>query len=76
MCNMFGYGEIKPSGSAYYSGTMLEVFSKIQHENFQTVVIERKEDLWPCFKEFLSKDRKRMVRTAQQEKQEELRVAP
>ena len=76
VCNMFGYGEIKPSGSAYYSGTMLEVFSKIQHENFQTVVIERKEDLWPCFKEFLSKDRKRMVRTAQQEKQEELRVAP
>ena len=56
-CNLFGYGEIKPSGSAYYSGSMLEVFSKIKSENFQMVVIERKEDLWPAFRAFLTKDR-------------------
>lgn len=56
VCNLFGYGEIKPSGSAYYSGSMLEVFSKIQRENFHMVVIEKKEDLWPAFKSFLQKD--------------------
>jgi len=57
VCNLFGYGEIKPSGSAYYSGSMLEVFNQIKHDNFQIVVIERKEDLWPGFKSFLTKDR-------------------
>ena len=57
LCNLFGYGEIKPSGSAYYSGSMLDVFGKIQRENFHMVVIEKKEDLWPAFKSFLSKDR-------------------
>lgn len=57
VCNLFGYGEIKPSGSAYYSGSMLEVFAQVQHDNFQTVVIEKKEDLWPAFKSFLTKDR-------------------
>ncbi len=57
VCNLFGYGEIKPSGSAYYSGSMLEVFGQIKHDNFQMVVIERKEDLWPSFKSFLTKDK-------------------
>jgi sporulation protein YhbH len=56
-CNLFGYGEIKPSGSAYYSGSMLEILGKIQEENFQMVVIERKEDLWSAFKSFLTKDK-------------------
>ena len=57
VCNLFGYGEIKPAGSAYYSGSMLEVFGAIKHDNFQMVVIERKEDLWPGFKSFLTRDR-------------------
>lgn len=57
VCNLFGYGEIKPAGSAYYSGSMLEVFGQISAENFQMVVIERKEDLWPSFKAFLTKDK-------------------
>ncbi len=57
VCNLFGYGEIKPSGSAYYSGSMLEIFGKIQRDNFQMLVIEKKEDLWPAFKSFLTKDR-------------------
>ena len=58
VCNLFGYGEIKPSGSAYYSGSMLEVFGQIKADNFHMVVIEKKEDLWPGFKSFLNKDRK------------------
>jgi uncharacterized protein len=54
LCNMFGYGEIKPSGSSYYSGSMLDVFNEITQENFRTLLIEKKEDLWPAFKNFLS----------------------
>jgi sporulation protein YhbH len=61
VCNLFGYGEIKPSGSAYYSGSMLEVFGQVQAENFQMVTIEKKEDLWPAFKSFLSKDRSNVL---------------
>ncbi len=57
VCNVFGYGEIKPSGSAYYSGSMVEVFSQIKHENFQMLLIEKKEDLWPAFKSFLTRDK-------------------
>jgi sporulation protein YhbH len=55
-CNLFGYGEIKPSGSAYYSGSMLEVFNKIDRPNFQAIVIEKKEDLWAGFRAFMTRD--------------------
>jgi sporulation protein YhbH len=57
--NLFGYGEIKPLGAGYYGSTMIEFFSQIQEPNFQTVQIQRKEDIWPSFKTFLSKDRAR-----------------
>lgn len=57
VCNLFGYGEIKPSGSAYYSGSMLEVFGQIQAGNFHMITIEKKEDLWEGFRSFLMKDR-------------------
>lgn len=56
LCNLFGYGEIKPSGSAYYSGSMLDVFQAIDRPNFQAVVIEKKEDLWKGFRAFMMKD--------------------
>jgi sporulation protein YhbH len=58
VCNLFGYGEIKPAGSAYYSGSMLEIFAQINHQNFQSVVIEKKEDLWPGFQSFLNRDKR------------------
>lgn len=57
VCNLFGYGEIKPSGSAYYSGSMIEVFNQIKAENFHMISIEKKEDLWPAFKAFLTRDK-------------------
>lgn len=60
VCNLFGYGEIKPSGSAYYSGSMLEVFQQVKHENFHMLVIEKKEDLWPAFKAFLTRDKQQI----------------
>jgi sporulation protein YhbH len=57
VCNLFGYGEIKPLGSRYYESSMLNVFRRLDAPNFQTVLIERKEDIWPSFKAFLAKER-------------------
>ena len=57
--NLFGYGEIKPLGSGYYGSTMIQFFSQIQEANFQTVQIQKKEDIWASFKTFLNKDRVR-----------------
>jgi sporulation protein YhbH len=57
MCNLFGYGEIKPLGSRYYESSMLNIFRRLEASNFQTVLIERKEDIWPGFKAFLAKER-------------------
>ena len=57
VCNLFGYGEIKPLGSRYYESSMLNIFKRIEANNFQTILIERKEDIWPAFKQFLSHDR-------------------
>jgi sporulation protein YhbH len=57
ICNLFGYGEIKPLGSRYYESSMLNVFRRLDAPNFQAVLIVRKEDIWPSFKAFLSKDR-------------------
>jgi uncharacterized protein len=57
VCNLFGYGEIKPLGSRYYESSMLNIFRRLDAENFQTVLIERKEDIWPSFKAFLARDR-------------------
>ncbi|MEZ5866455.1 MAG: DUF444 family protein [Geminicoccaceae bacterium] len=56
-CNLFGYGEIKPMGSHYYESSMIERFKKLEAANFQSVLIERREDIWPAFKAFMSKDR-------------------
>jgi sporulation protein YhbH len=57
ICNLFGYGEIKPLGSRYYESSMLNVFRRLEAPNFQTVLIERKEDIWPSFKALLAKER-------------------
>lgn len=57
VANLVGYGEIKPAGTAYYSGSMLEIFSAIKYDNFQMIQIEKKEDLWLGFKAFLTRDR-------------------
>ncbi len=57
LCNLFGYGEIKPLGSHYYEGSMLERFRNLGAENFQSVLIERREDIWPAFKSFMARER-------------------
>ena len=63
ICNLFGYGEIKPLGSRYYESSMLNIFRRLDADNFQTVLIERKEDVWPGFKALLAKDRVREAGT-------------
>jgi len=52
-----GYGEIKPRGAGYYGSSLLDTFKQIDVDNFQTVLIERKEDVWPSFRALLGKDR-------------------
>ena len=43
-------------GLHYYESSMLERFRRLDDENFQSVLIERREDIWPSFKAFLSRD--------------------
>ena len=57
IANLFGYCEIKPLGSGYYGNSMIQFFSQLQADNFQTVLIQRKEDIFPKFKELISRDR-------------------
>ena len=57
VCNLFGYGEIKPLGLRFAENTMLDLFEGLDADNFHAVSIERKEDIWPSFKSFLAKDR-------------------
>jgi uncharacterized sporulation protein YeaH/YhbH (DUF444 family) len=59
VANLFGYGEIKPLGSGYYGSSMIQFFSQLPTDHFQTVQIQRKEDIWPSLKTLLSKDRAR-----------------
>lgn len=56
-CNLFGYGEIKPRPSGFYEGTMLDLFRNVRADNFQPVLIQRKEDIWPSFRQLLSRER-------------------
>lgn len=57
VCNLFGYGEIKPLGSHYYDSSMLEHFKALDADNFHAVLIERREDVWPAFRQLVAKDR-------------------
>lgn len=56
VCNLFGYGEIKPRPSGFYEGTMLDLFRNVKFDNFQPVLIQRKEDIWSGFKRLLSRE--------------------
>lgn len=57
LCNLFGYGEIKPLNSGDYGESMLDKFESLRASNFHTLMIENKEDIWPSFKAFLSRER-------------------
>lgn len=57
ICNLFGYGEIKPLNSGIYGDSLLELFSELSAPNFHALLIENKEDIWPSFKRFLARER-------------------
>ncbi|GMQ95180.1 MAG: sporulation protein YhbH [Patescibacteria group bacterium] len=59
VCNLFGYGEIKPQEDSYYGDSMIKFFGKRlkNHDNFKEVLMRSKEDIWPAFKKFLKHDR-------------------
>ncbi len=53
-CNLFGYGEIKPPGSYSGSSSLLDFFSSaVTAENYKSIPIRQKQDIWPAFEEFL-----------------------
>jgi sporulation protein YhbH len=54
--NLFGYGEIRPSQAGLYGQRTLEMFRTLNAPNFQAVLIERAEDVWPNFEAFLSRE--------------------
>ncbi len=56
LCNLFGYGEIKPEGHHIYESSMMDVFRGLTAPNFLALRIERKEDVYPSFRKLLSKD--------------------
>ena len=53
---LFGYGEIKPTHSLSWS-SMLDLYKKIERDNFVTVTIRSKDELWPAFQRFLTHDK-------------------
>lgn len=57
VANLFGYGEIKPEGTYSWS-SMLDLYKHIAADNFVTVKIHEKKELWFAFRAFLSKERK------------------
>ncbi len=57
LCNLFGYGEIKPASSYYPGSTMLDVFDEIARDNFKALSMKSKEDIWPVFREFMSSEK-------------------
>jgi sporulation protein YhbH len=56
ICNLFGYGEIKPPGSGHGSDSMMKTFEELRASNFHSALIEKKEDIWPGFKGLLAKE--------------------
>ena len=59
-CNLFGYGEIKPPGSYSGNSSLLDFFSSaVTAENYKSVPIRQKQDIWPAFKEFLRLEEQR-----------------
>jgi hypothetical protein len=61
VCNLFGYGEIKPTGYFRDQDAMLGVFKALKADNFQALRISDKSDVWTSFRSFLTRDRAGLV---------------
>lgn len=57
VCNLFGFGEIKPDGGGDWGGgSILSEFETIDEPNFRALNINGRDEIWPSFKEFLSSE--------------------
>ncbi len=54
VCNLFGYGEIKPGRISNFESSMFKIFEQIKADNFAMVKITRKEEIWPAFRSLIS----------------------
>ncbi len=57
VCNLFGYGEIKPGRIINFESSMFKIFEPIKADNFVMVKITRKSEIWPSFKTLISVDK-------------------
>lgn len=54
ICKLFGYGEIRPNGVLPQKDSVGDLFSEsINADNYQSVILQKKEDIWPRFKDLL-----------------------
>jgi uncharacterized sporulation protein YeaH/YhbH (DUF444 family) len=65
-CNLFGYGQVNPTESAYFPvgaamqwSTVFDVLKPLEaeHSNIGFVRIETKEDVYPQFRELMSREK-------------------
>jgi len=56
ICNLFGYGEIKPKESFNW-GSMVKFFEPLATDNFVILGISGKNEVWPALKRFLGHDK-------------------
>lgn len=58
ICKFFGYGEIRTT-AVLNEESILALFSEeIKENNYHAILIEKKEDIWPGFKELIGHERK------------------
>ncbi len=60
-CNLFGYGEIRPTTpqglfGGFSSGSMKKVFEQLDETNFESVSITDRDEVWPAFQKFLRRE--------------------
>lgn len=54
ICKLFGYGEIRPNALLFQRNSMHKLFSEsINADNYQSIILEKKEDIWPRFRDLL-----------------------
>lgn len=54
VCNLFGYGEIKPGLTAGFESSMFKILEPVKSDNFIMVKISKKTELWAAFKALMS----------------------
>jgi len=59
VCNLFGYGEIKPGRVSNFESSMFNVFEPLKEDNFAMVKITRKSEIWPAFRTLISVEKEK-----------------